>query len=172
MENLFQSTLQDVGAAYMSEVLNVVASAVAILNFYKAVNRTPPTPPDASVFGGEPRFKQVTDFCSSGLSYNDNGWGPCINGDSIKRDVLQSKGINIPTWWENNDQHWQSLSPKTKWTPAIGTAVAFHEFAAVVFPYATTSTTWATSTWAGQAISALDAQSVVSAYSQAVDCNF
>eukprot|EP00931_Biecheleriopsis_adriatica_P020921 TRINITY_DN13836_c0_g1_i2.p1 TRINITY_DN13836_c0_g1~~TRINITY_DN13836_c0_g1_i2.p1 ORF type:complete len:284 (+),score=55.76 TRINITY_DN13836_c0_g1_i2:71-922(+) len=158
---------QDMGAAYMSEVLNVVASTVAILNFYRAVNRSPPTPPDAPEFGGEPRFKQVTDFISSGFSYKDNAWGPFLNGDDIKRDVLQSKGIIIPTWMERFRDPFQPIS---KWMPAIGTGVAFFEFAAVIYPYVMDlSYKW---TWDGQAISRLDTQAVVAAYTKAVDCTF
>ncbi|CAE7241597.1 unnamed protein product, partial [Symbiodinium pilosum] len=78
----------------------------------------PPLPPMPQE-DKPPFFARVTDFCSSGLSFDKRAWGPRLEGKDIKVDVYEKMGMvkSAPV-----KSITDPYAPGSKWEPAVTTS--------------------------------------------------
>ncbi|CAJ1449990.1 unnamed protein product, partial [Effrenium voratum] len=113
--------LKDEKAVRLCELIDVVGAAVGIRAYHRASGLSMPTLSPVPAEDKAPLFQRVTDFCSSGLTWDSISWGPRLEAKDLNLDVYKRLGMERTKQFVGITSPY---APASKWEPALTTAYA------------------------------------------------
>eukprot|EP00440_Ansanella_granifera_P001204 gb/GFBE01001296.1/.p1 GENE.gb/GFBE01001296.1/~~gb/GFBE01001296.1/.p1 ORF type:complete len:304 (+),score=68.32 gb/GFBE01001296.1/:1-912(+) len=157
--------------ARLCEVIDVVAAAVGVRAYYRALGKKglPELPPMPAAGKDEgPCFQRVVDYSSSGLHYDSHAWGPRLEDKDIKKDVYHSLGMVKSDPIKSVTAPY---APGSKWEPALKTSYDWFIWSQTAYP-AMKDFFRLLSPFEGSVISRGDMETVAAGYTGNIHCKY
>ncbi|CAJ1332001.1 unnamed protein product [Effrenium voratum] len=123
--------LKDEKAVRLCELIDVVGAAVGIRAYHRASGLSMPTLSPVPAEDKAPLFQRVTDFCSSGLTWDSISWGPRLEAKDLNLDVYKRLGMERTKQFVGITSPY---APASKWEPALTTAYDWFQWSLDAYP--------------------------------------